>query len=408
MATKKNQAAAPAVVAKKSGAAKKPNPNNFSVIEGGKGAEVVMLSDGKTPANRESLARALEKYEVKFDAKAPTSKLLELVRKELGKRLDGMSEDSMIKCENVCGEVSTEDTDFCPFCGDEGTPSDETGAGGDEGTPSDETGAAEAAEAVATTTAKTEETPPQPKAKAEKPAKGAKKPEPVTEITASTGGIEAAKKKLDASVARINELKTNLAMNSFDLGLELTEIYKDSRWKANGHDSFKTFVEKELDIGRTLAYRLIDIVKQFDRATFEKIGSKKLALISGITDSEARTDALNAAAAGASTKEIERHRAEANESGNGRTKPKAPSSSAKDKTAAPKKSGNEITLLAKVGSKPQVIAWRSAASGRPIQAHKDDAYAELHISENVKQRIALKHDKDGAIVGVAVSFIRVE
>lgn len=398
MATKKNQAAAPAVVAKKSGAAKKPNPNNLSVIEGGKGAEVVMLSDGKTPANRESLARALEKYEVKFDAKAPTSKLLELVRKELGKRLEGMSEDSMIKCENVCGEVSTEDTDFCPFCGDEGTPSDETGA-------------AEAAEAAATTTAKTEETeetPPQPKAKAEKPAKGAKKPEPVTEITASTGGIEAAKKKLDASVARINELKTNLAMNSFDLGLELTEIYKDSRWKANGHDSFKTFVEKELDIGRTLAYRLIDIVKQFDRATFEKIGSKKLALISGITDSEARTDALNAAAAGASTKEIERHRAEANESGNGRTKPKAPSSSAKDKTAAPKKSGNEITLLAKVGSKPQVIAWRSAASGRPIQAHKDDAYAELHISENVKQRIALKHDKDGAIVGVAVSFIRVE
>lgn len=387
MATKKT-AETTAAVSKK-GSAQKKSTAPLKAIEGGKPAPAapaaapVLLRDGKTPANPEALKKALGVYGVAYKASASTEELLALVRKHLTKVLAPMKDEDKVKCTQVCNEVSTNDTDFCPYCGDEGSDG-ETAETIVEG---DDPGAAEAAEAAATT-------PVAPSTK--KGAKGAEL------APVAAGGLEAAAKRLDESVERINSLRGDLAKNSYDLGLEIRRIHEEELWKARGHESFKEFIEGDLDIGRSMAYRLIQITQNYDRPTFEKVGSKKLALISGIQDSETRDAALEAAKAGASTAEVQRHK------DGGKAKPAAPASSAKPTAAPAKKAANEITLLTKVGSKPQLVGFRSAASGRAIQHHKDDAYAELQIADEVKLRMAPKFDKDNNFLGISVAFVRVE
>jgi hypothetical protein len=386
-------------VAKKSGAKKK---GGLTAIEGGKGkaapeAPPVLLRDGKTEANPDALRRALGVYGVAVKEGASTADLLAAVRKHLAPVLKKMPDDDKIKCADVCGEVSTNDTDFCPFCGDEGS---------EEGEEGDEAGAAEAAEEgePAAESVVKEEAEPEPEAPAPAPAPKAPKgkaakatPAPAPEAPKGDGLIVATK-KLEASIERINQLRNDLAGNSYDLGTELRTIHEEELWKARGHETFKDFIEKDLEISRSMAYRLIDVTKQFDRPTFESVGSRKLALIAGIQDSEARDAALEAAKAGASTKDVERARDEAK----GR--------SAKEKPEAPtaKKAPNEITLLAKVGSKPELVGFRSAATGKAIGKHKDDAYAEKQISEGVKLRMAPKFDRENNLVGITVAFVRVE
>lgn len=368
-ASKKSGAAKKSGATKKGAAAAKKSGGGLSVIEGGKGKAkrdpnaVPLLGDGKTPANPEAMRRALSTYGVEVPEGATPAELLTLLRKAMTSKLKGLPEIEMVKCDAVCKEVSTQDTDFCPFCGDEGLEEDPALAGAEDVLPE----------------------------------------EPVEEPTRSTAsGLQVAVGRLDESVERINQLRADLAGNSYDLGVELRKIHEEELWKARGHDSFKDFIQKELDISRAMAYRLIDITKQFDRETFEKVGSRKLALIAGIQDADAREAALESAKAGASTRDVER---EVNEA---KGRKSAPEKERASSEVPKKKTGNEITLLAKVGSRPQLVGFRSASSGRPIQAHKDDAYAEFNLSEDVKQRIALKKDKEGNIVGVTIAFVRVE
>jgi hypothetical protein len=382
-----------ATVTKKKGSAKKGTAAaaGLSVIEGGKGHPV--LADGKTHAAETALRRALGVYGVPAKDSEDVHHLLLKVRghlkpliSEAEKKAKRGEEDGLVKCE-VCGEVSTEHTDFCPYCGDEGLP------------PEDEE---QEQPAAATTTSAT------PAAAAPAaPAKGKKKkgaeaaPEAATApaVAAVGDALVKAGAELDEKVARVNALRVDLAKNTYDIGIEIREIHERELWKARGHQSFKEFVEKDLEMSRTLAYRLIETTKEYDRATFESVGARKLALVASIQDAEVRDAALEAAKAGATVKEIER------------TKDKAKGKSAPDKeeraTAAPRKT-NEITLLAKVNGKPTTHQWRSASSGRPLAAHKDDAYGEVEVSEDVRLRVALKVDKEGKIVGFTTAFVRVE
>lgn len=386
MATKKQGAGE---VSKKSGAKKKGA--DLAVIEGGKapakkgGAAAStapaapLLRDGKTPANPEAMKRALGVYGVEYKADASPADLLAILRKHLGKVLKPMDENDKVKCTNVCGEVSTNDTDFCPYCGDEGAePEAGATSAGDEDHADDE-GAAEAAEAGSSGGA------------AIAPA-------------STADGLAAASARLDESMARINKLRNDIAGNSYDLGVEIAKIHVEELWKARGHESFKEFIEKDLEISRAMAYRLIDLTKQFTRETFESVGSRKLALIAGIQDADAREAALDAAKAGASTRDVER---QVNDAKGRSSAPAKEKGSSAGSTPAPKKSAQDITLLTKVGSKAQLVGFRSAASGRPINHHKDDAYAELQVADEVKLRMAPKIDKDGNIVGITVAFVRV-
>jgi hypothetical protein len=378
---------------KKKGATKKgtAGAKGLSVIEGGK-SEAPVLADGKTAANLTALTRALGVYGVKTKDTDSVSDRLVLVRAHLKpliadaeKKAKRGEEDGLVKCE-ACGEVSTEHTDFCPFCGDEGLPPEEESA---------------AAEEAATAATEPEAAPEEP-AKGAKGKKGKKAAEPAPEAAAEPTGDALAKAgaELDEKVERVNVLRADIATHSYDIGLEIRDIHERELWKARGHSSFKEFVEKDLEMSRTLAYRMIEVTKQYDRPTFEKVGARKLALVASIQDEEQRDAALEAAKAGATVRDLERTKE--------KTKGKSAPEKEEKERAAPKKSANDITLLAKVNGKPTTHPWRSATSGRPLSAHKDDAYGEVDLSEDVKLRVALKVDKEGKIVGFTTAFVRVD
>jgi hypothetical protein len=415
--TAKTTGKAPPVKASKSGAATKKT--TLRAIEGGKSGP--MLRDGRTPANADSLRRALEIYGIVVAPDARTEDMLSSVRKHLGSVLGNLADEDKISCEAVCGEVSTNDTDFCPYCGDEGL-----GDGNDEAAEaealesitaddpvgSNENESPEVATNALTAGAEVEladenfvapwEAEPDVAPKAKKGAKGkGAKAETGDLAKVDPGAIDRAS-ELEDAIGRINGLKGDLASNSYDLGLELRSIQESELWKSKGHESFKSFIEREIEISRAMAYRLIEITKEFDRTTFKAVGSRKLALIAGIQDAEEREAALEAAKAGASTNEVQRQVDESK----GRT-PAPPREKGEREKPAPAKSGAEITLLTKVGAKPLLVGFRSAASGRPINHHKDDAYAELQIAEDVKLRMAPKLDRDGNMVGLTVAFVRV-
>src|SRR5262249_46487989 len=131
----------------------------------------------------------------------------------------------------------------------------------------------------------------------------------------------------------------DIQRNSYDLGIELKRIYDEELWKARGHKTWKEFVEKELEIGRSMAYRLVETVSKFDRETFTKVGSTKLSLIAQIDDDEQRETALEEARQGASVRDVTRTTRSATGKG-------APAKSSDGKASAPPKKAGEITLLA--------------------------------------------------------------
>jgi hypothetical protein len=350
--------------AKKAGATKAP-----------KAGKSLTLFDGKTQADAAAMTKALAIYGLKREEitalKSPAEILLKL-RGVLAKKLEKLSDDDKIRCAE-CNEVSTEETDFCPFCGDKGEAPDAADASSSE-----------------------EQAP----ASGPAPAKGPKAKAEAAEGSKTDAAIELAGVKLQKRIDRILALKADMAGNSYDLGLEIKAINDEELWKARGYKSLKEFVETDLNMSRALAYRLMDVCLKYDRKTFLEVGATKLALISSIKDEEEREKVLEEAKQGASTRSIET-RARA-------AKGKAPNKTGTSEAPPPKKKPNEITLLAKVNGKAQVYGWRSASTGRPLAKHKDDSYVEIELSEGVRQRIALKVDKEGSCIGLAVQFMRVE
>lgn len=365
-----------------------------------------LLVDGKTEANPAALLRAAKIFEIEGNERMSPTELLAAVRAHLAptiaeaNAIDPEDPPGLVSCP-ACLESGTEETDFCPFCGDEGE--------GDE----DEEGALEAAAEEAPSEPEPEPTPAaKPKRKVKKETTEAaetestptevKKPKRKVKAEESDGSVLAkAAKSLEEKIAQIKSYQNDIAANSYDLAVVIREIHEQELWKARGHQSFKDFIESDCDISRAMAYRLMELVKQYDRETFLKIGSTKLALVASIDDSATRDAALEAAAAGATTKELARQKEEAKG-----TKSKETPAKDEKPAKAPKKS-NEITLVAKVNGKPVTHPWRSMKSARPIKAHKDDAYAEVQISDDVVLRIALKHDGDEC-VGLTTSFVRIE
>lgn len=323
----------------------------------GKERDPLLLRNGSTKADVSALSRALAVYKIAHDETASPADLIGLVRGELSVRLEKLDDSAKMVCDD-CGEKSTEDTDFCPYCGS------------------------------------SEEAPSAPVAEKAK-ANGASKANGAAAKQSEETALAAKGAALTEAIARIESLKGDMAANSYDLGLEIKRIHEEELWKARGRASFREFIEEDLTIGRSMAYKLMEVTTKFDRETFLKVGSSKLALVADIEDPAARDAALEAARNGASRRDLDRKAG------------KAPDKKAAA-SAPPKKGPNEITLLAKVGSKAELYQWRSASSGRPIKAHAEDAYVEIPISDEVVQQIALKLDRDGAVVGLTAKFVRAE
>lgn len=371
-------ATATTAAGKKAGAGKKGKTKAAEA-----GGDPLVTVGGKA-VNELALRAAVEKYAAGHtDAAAAKAllaelegadgpKLVKLVRSHLEATLPAVKEEDRLKCEE-CGEISTEETDFCPFCGDGGLPALEG-----EGQVDAETSTA--SEAV---------------------DRGEDGGEPGTAIeTATDAAIEAKLEELDAAVSKIRELQIQGAHALYDLGVEIRKVATAELWKARGHASFKDWVETETGISRASAYSLMDIVKDFDRETYARIGRTKLALVASIKDPDKRAEALEAAKSGASARELERAK---REEGDG---DEAPEKEKSDRKTPAKSSG--FSLVAKVDGKPVVHSFRSPSSGRPVKVAKEDSYVEIPIAEGVVQRITIKRDEKGEAVGLVTVFVKVE
>lgn len=394
-----------------------------------------MLADRKTSPNPDAMRRAAKVLGVPV----PTTRglksdreLLGNLRVEITKRLDTVRDDDHIKCV-VCDEVATEDTDFCPYCGDEGTGTeaeavkiastkkpaapvdddveaevvdeDETPAPdeeADEESDEDDDSADDESDDEAADESDEEEADeaPEPTASVGIAAAGAV-------VAKDVGaGLQALSRELDQSLQRITDMKRNAVGLSYDIGIECKAIRDKQLFKARGYPSFKAFAEKELPFTRESALQLITIVEKHSREDYGQIGYAKMRVISAVSDSVAKEKLLNEARSGkVSTREVSERAAAAG--GSGRTRKKVVTPAAEK--------GEKITLIGKVGAKKQIVKFRNEseevipnvgmfyAKGLIAQA-----YGELEISDGVVIRIGLRLGQKNELEGLSVRFVRAE
>jgi len=97
---------------------------------------------------------------------------------------------------------------------------------------------------------------------------------------------------LHAALAQIKGLRKNLAKNFFEIGLILKNIEARKFYEAKRFPSFEAFVEREIDLGKTTALRLVRVVRLFQRDGALEVGMDRIfaavtAIDSGGGESEA-------------------------------------------------------------------------------------------------------------------------
>lgn len=81
---------------------------------------------------------------------------------------------------------------------------------------------------------------------------------------------------LHNALGQIRSLKKNLLKNFFDVGLLLEQIKSENLFEAKGFGSFEAFLEREIDLGKTTALRLVKVVQTFQRSAAEAHGLDRL------------------------------------------------------------------------------------------------------------------------------------
>lgn len=348
----------------------------------------------------------------------PDLELLTLLREEISKRLDDLPEDDHVKCA-VCGEIATDDTVFCPYCGDEGSVSeeeakrvdttasdgddeDEAESGPDEEESEGDDDSDEDEEAEDGDEEVSDEEVAEVVDEGVGIAKGAK-------ITSSVrAGLKGMERELEAAIGRIVELKKSAVGLSYDIGLECRQIRDKQLFKARGYASFKDFAKSELPFTRESALQLIAIVEKHSREDYATIGYAKLRVIAAVGDEDVKEELITAARKGATTKELSERASAAN----GTVTPPAPESSRKKAPDAEK--GERITLIGKIGAKKQVVEFHNSASGEVLKnvgmfqkkGFVPSAYAELEVAPGVFVRVGLRVGANYELEGLTIRFVR--
>ncbi|HXX69757.1 MAG TPA: hypothetical protein VEK07_21425 [Polyangiaceae bacterium] len=95
---------------------------------------------------------------------------------------------------------------------------------------------------------------------------------------------------LHAALAQIKSLRKNLAKTFFDIGLVLRDIEARKLYEAKRFPSFEAFVEREIDLGKTTALRLVRIVGLFQKDGALEVGLDRLSAAVAAIDSVGEAD----------------------------------------------------------------------------------------------------------------------
>jgi hypothetical protein len=77
---------------------------------------------------------------------------------------------------------------------------------------------------------------------------------------------------LHGALAQIKTLRKNLAKTFFDIGVILKDIQTKRLYEAKRFPSFESFVEREIDLGKTTALRLVRVVGLFVKEGALEVG----------------------------------------------------------------------------------------------------------------------------------------
>ncbi len=81
---------------------------------------------------------------------------------------------------------------------------------------------------------------------------------------------------LHALLAQIKGFRKNLNKTFFDIGVVLKDIETRRLYEAKHFPSFEAFVEREIDLGKTTALRLVRVVELFQKAPALQVGMDRL------------------------------------------------------------------------------------------------------------------------------------
>lgn len=101
------------------------------------------------------------------------------------------------------------------------------------------------------------------------------KPRP--KATPQKKAVETARQKeLAKETAKIIRLKNEVAKNFWELGKSLDNVKENQLHTEAGCASFEDYLKKEVKIGRSTAYRLIELARNFSKETAAAFGQEKL------------------------------------------------------------------------------------------------------------------------------------
>jgi hypothetical protein len=285
----------------------------------------------------------------RFEVKANGS--LATLVKDLKSKLE--ESDGDVGLCSVCGAPWPSELDSCPFCGE----TDNESRGSEE--------AESEASSVMGGTA-SEEPPESPSAmvrvdRAPLGALGGGHPDgrvsgPQTEAD------------LDSAVAWINVGKTQASKGMFQVIVTLKRVIDTNLWKLRTDEkggvlykSWTEFANKELEMSRTYAERLLKVEKEFGRQLIEELGVNKLIVVVQ-APADKKAELLEKARAGVSRARLQQASKELNAAAGknpGRGKATAaPAKKPERKLPEPKVDPETVTILTTLGKKHSVKLFR--------------------------------------------------
>jgi hypothetical protein len=75
--------------------------------------------------------------------------------------------------------------------------------------------------------------------------------------------------ELNAAVLKIRGMRKHLATNFYEIGLVLQQIQDNTLYDAKGYSSFEAFADREIDLGKAMALKLVRIPSLFQRQATE-------------------------------------------------------------------------------------------------------------------------------------------
>jgi hypothetical protein len=290
----------------------------------------------------------------KFEVKANGS--LATLVKDLKSKLEE-SDGDVGRC-SVCGAPWPAELDSCPFCGETDNES--------RGSEEERSESSAAASSVMGGTA-SEEPPDSPSALA------TVEHAPLGILSGAVEGrVGAAQTEadLDRHVALINEGKAQAAKGMFAVIITLKRIIDTNLWKQRTDDkgsslykSWTEFANKELEMSRAYAERLLKVEKEFGRQLIEELGVNKLIVVVQ-APADKKAELLEKARAGVSRAKLQAAGKELNLAAGKNPGRGAAGTGAKSKAKAakklpePKVDPETVTILTTLGKKHSVKLFR--------------------------------------------------